>query len=65
MDTAKAIRITTAAATLATAAACLFGFVWSIATGQPAILPVVFGALLVGFGFFIRNDYYRFFEKKQ
>ena len=64
MDTAKVIKIVTASATLATAAACLFGLVWSIATGQKVILPVVLGTLLVMFGFFIRNDYYYFFGKK-
>lgn len=64
MDTARAIKIVTAVATLATEAALLYGFIWSIATGQKAILPIVFGMLIVGMGFFIRNDYHYFFGKK-
>jgi hypothetical protein len=64
MDTARIIKIVTAVATLATAAALLFGFVWSIATGQKVIMPVVCGTLLAMFGLFIRNDYYYFFGKK-
>lgn len=64
MDSARVIKIVTAIATLATAAACLFGLVWSIAAAKPVILPITLGMLLVGFGFFIRSDYYYFFGKK-
>lgn len=64
MDSARVIKIVIAIATLATAITCLFGLVWSIAAGQPVILPVVFSSLLVAFGFFLRNDYFYFFGKK-
>ena len=64
MDTARVIKIVTAGATLATTVACLSGFVWSIAAGTPAILPVVLGLLSVAFGLFLRNDYHYFFGKK-
>lgn len=65
MDTARAIKTVTAIATLATEAALVYGFVWSLVTGQKAILPIVFGMLIVGFGFFLRYDYHYFFGKKQ
>ena len=64
MDFKRIVKIITAVATLVTAVALLFGFGWSIVTGQKVILPVVFGALLVAWGFFLRNDYYYFFGKK-
>ncbi len=64
MDTVRVLKIVLAIATLLTAVACLFGFVWSIAAAQPVILPIVFGVLLGMFGLFIRNDYYYFFGKK-
>lgn len=64
MDTAKTIRVIVAIATALTNVALLSGLVWSIATGQKVILPVVFGALLLGFGYFSFADYKRFFGSK-
>lgn len=65
MDTAKAIKIATASATALTNVALLGGFVWSIVTGKPVILPVTLGALLLGFGYFSYADYKYFFGQKQ
>ena len=61
MDTAKTIRVVVAIATALTNVALLGGLVWSIATGQPVILPVTLGVLLLGFGYFSFADYKRFF----
>lgn len=65
MDATKTIKAVTAVATLATTVACASGFVWSLATGQPALLPVSLGALTALLGLFVRNDYYYFFGNKQ
>ncbi len=65
MDVAKTIKVVTASATALTNVALIVGLVWSIATGQKVILPVVFGALLLGFGYFSFADYKYFFGKKQ
>jgi hypothetical protein len=64
MDVAKTIKVVTASATALTNVALLGGLVWSIATGQQAILPVTFGALLLPFGYFSFADYKYFFGKK-
>lgn len=64
MDTAKTIRVVVAIATALTNVALLGGLVWSIATGQKVILPVVLGVLLLGFGYFSFADYKRFFGSK-
>jgi len=64
MDTAKTIKVITASATALTNVALLGGTVWSIVTGQPAILPVTLVALLLPFGYFSFADYKYFFGKK-
>lgn len=64
MDAAKAIKVTVAVATALTNVAILGGFVWSIATGKPVILPVTLGMLGAGFGYFSYRDYLTFFGKK-
>jgi hypothetical protein len=64
MDVAKTIKVVTASATALTNVALLFGLVWSLATGQKAILPVTFVALLLPFGYFSFADYKYFFGKK-
>ena len=64
MDTAKTIKIVTAAATALTNVALVVGTVWSIASGLPAILPVTLVALLLPFGYFSFADYKHFFGNK-
>ena len=67
--TKSIIKIISANATLLTLVACLGGVFWAIFlshnTGEErAITAVVSGALAVLLGFFVRNDYYYFFVKK-
>ncbi len=64
MDTSKAIKVTVAVATALTNVAVLGGFVWSIATGKPVILPVTLAMLGAGFGYFSYRDYLYFFGNK-
>lgn len=64
MDVKTTIKVVTASATALTNVALVGGIVWSIASGLPAIMPIVLTTLLLPFGYFSLVDYKYFFGKK-
>ena len=58
------MRIALGVATLLTALATAVGGVWSLATGQPALLGIVCASLTLIFGALVYHDYQYFFGKR-
>jgi len=63
-DTAKIIKTVIACATLATALAMLGFTVFALTIPHWGLFATCL-LLTVGMGFFVRNDYYYFFQKKK